>query len=462
VVHPVHTEAVANIKSRDELLLFLFLGTGLRAGIDWDRASPWRRAAGVAATLLACLSKETAVVQPALLLLAWHLTGKGVRRSLGPVLAHGGAVAASLGMRALVLDRMTFGGKLDVIDNTLAAAGGPGERLATATAILGRYLGLVAWPHPLAWDYSFARIPVVGWNDAGALASLGAHGLLAVAAALGIRRRRAAGFGLAFYALTMLLVSNVVVLIGATMGERFLFVPTFGLAVAAADVMGRASAAAWWRAAGALPALLLGVLLAAGAGATVVRNRAWKDNATLFQADIAVCGGSARARFALASEHRLAGERLPPGPRRDELLLLSEQGNLEALRIHPGYTQAWYNLGVTYDAMKDPTRAAAAYREVLARDPRHKEALNNSGVILFPQGKLAEAEAFFRRALEVDPAYADALGNVGACHHSRGELVEAMAMYEKALAVDPGNARMRRGIDDARAALAARGEPAAP
>jgi hypothetical protein len=94
-------------------------------------------------------------------------------------------------------------------------------------------LWLLIFPVKLAADRSFHQIPLAGPADPAAWASLVA--MAAILAAVIARRRRdpllfwAAGF----FGLALVPVSNLVVLIGAPMAERFLPSVGFALAVAA-------------------------------------------------------------------------------------------------------------------------------------------------------------------------------------------------------------------------------------
>ena len=47
-----------------------------------------------------------------------------------------------------------------ILNNTLNAATDTGSRYATAFYILLKYIGLLIFPHPLSYDYSFSQIKV--------------------------------------------------------------------------------------------------------------------------------------------------------------------------------------------------------------------------------------------------------------------------------------------------------------
>ena len=76
-------------------------------------------------------------------------------------------------LRTIILDPSTANVVADpYINNSILAAGTIGERLASNFLLLGKYLQLLVYPHPLSYDYSFQHFPIVGWNNGLAWLSL--------------------------------------------------------------------------------------------------------------------------------------------------------------------------------------------------------------------------------------------------------------------------------------------------
>jgi tetratricopeptide (TPR) repeat protein len=80
----------------------------------------------------------------------------------------------------------------------------------------------------------------------------------------------------------------------------------------------------------------------------------------------------------------------------------------------PRDTSIPFQLGAVFEQQKRYAEAERAFREVLARDPRHAPALNYLGYMLADRGeRLEESVELIQRALEIDPengAYLDSLG----------------------------------------------------
>lgn len=271
-VHPVHAEAVAYVAAVNELLCTIFALAALRSYIRSRDDRPWTAGLPAAAFFFAALlSKEMAITVP-LLALAWDLIcrgnspGRALRRSL-PLF---GVCGIYLLLRATVLPA--------------AALESPpvGVRLATSVTLVGEYLRLLVFPWPLRVLYdlpirwSFGEPAVIAWGAvlAGAVALLVAY------------RRR---FPLAVFAATWTLVSLLPAsglpgfIQPALIAERYLYLPSVGVALLAGVAVARFYPAGEARgrlvfAPAAIAALLLGGgLLAAWHG------RAWHDEERFYK-----------------------------------------------------------------------------------------------------------------------------------------------------------------------------------
>lgn len=280
-VHPIVTEAACTQVGASESLAAVFATGSLLAFLAWRRGGGWSRAAiSGALLLLGLLSKENAVVAAAAApLLAWLVLREPLAKA---ALA---AVPAALAVLAWAAIRFAlFGAVLGVGDPVYA--GFPADaRLATALAAVGAYdVPALFWPAKLLPVVSFQDLPpATGLADLRALA--GAAFLLVVLAWAGLHARRdpPAAFGLLFFLVAFLPVSNLLTGIGAVAATRFLYLPLTGLALAlacgAADLL-RSPRAGPRRAGAAFAALLVLVPLGFGWREAPV----WKDEVALYGA----------------------------------------------------------------------------------------------------------------------------------------------------------------------------------
>lgn len=290
-VHPVRAEAVANIVGQAELVAgactlgaCLIHATRPRTGmVGWGR-----RLGVVTLFAVAVLTKESAIALPGLLV-ALDLAQRRVEPSARGVIAYTRGigmlmfllVAAAIAYLAL---RVSVLGSLGGVD---AAPSLPflreQGRVPTALRAWIEYVRLLFFPADLAADYSPAVIlPVQAISP---LALLGAAILLlTVALALLTPVFPAAGLPAAWFFISILPVSNLLLPIGVVLAERLLYTPAFVVSLIAAS--GWAHWAARPMAIRARRPLVAAVAVALVllAGRTFVRNPDWKDTPAVWDA----------------------------------------------------------------------------------------------------------------------------------------------------------------------------------
>ncbi len=279
-VHPVHSEAVANVVGRAELYSALFvLGACL---LFWKGRglSPPRRVArllGIGALYVLGLgSKEMAATLPALLVLMAlfrndevRVTDR-VRTDLPVFLLTGVLLAAFLGARFLTLGSMSG----EVPAPTLVGLSA-GQRILTSLAVWPQYFRLLVFPLDLVVDYTPAVLfPALTWGPDVILGLLMILGGAAAVIFLWPRERLVA-FGIAWFGIAILPVTNLLIPTGVLLAERTLYLPSVGLAFVAAGVVS-------WTARErrkSLPMLLVaaGVVCGAFMVRTVLRNPSWRS-----------------------------------------------------------------------------------------------------------------------------------------------------------------------------------------
>jgi tetratricopeptide (TPR) repeat protein len=459
-LHPLLTESVTNIVGRADLLAAFGVLAGLLCYVRSALAAGRRRLAWLAgmaaAQAIGLFSKESAVVLPGIVLvygLTWF-DRTTWRRLASAYAALALPFAAFFYLRAQAHLHMA----VPFTDNPLADAGFWTARL-TAFKVIGKFLWLFLWPARLSADYSYNAVPLFGWQawtweDAQALIGLAVClGAALVAVILAVRGRRAEKpilFFLVFFFVAISPTSNLIVFIGSIMAERFLYLPSVGLAgcvVAAIYALGqtplrqpqtvRAACAALW-----LACLALGAR-------TYVRNRDWKDELSLWTSAVTVSPGNAKAHYNLANTLEILPGRLPEA--------IAEYR--AALRIDPNHADVHYNLANALSAApgRQP-EAIAEYQAALRIEPDRVEAHNNlANALARLPGRLPEAIAEYQAALRIRPASAEVHHNLAnALLRLPGGLSEAIDEYHAALRIDPGLADAHIHLANALARLPGR------
>jgi len=290
-LHAIHTEAVAGIVGRAEILSLCF---GALAVLSYVRAREragterwWRYACSGLFLFLAFGSKESALAWlpflPVYSLATQPAEERNVRVELARALAVGVApLALFFVLRYVALSELVAANQVAWAANPLAHEPA-GVRILTATKVWAYALYKLCVPYPLASDYG-ARVfdQVESAFDPLFVLSLAALGLVLW---LGIKSYRVRP--LVFLAVTSFfgfsfLTSNVAIPIGTLFAERLLFVPSLGFAFLVTFVCRRFPPR---QQLGQLVHGTLAVLMIASAGLSVHRVAAWKNDLTLFVTD---------------------------------------------------------------------------------------------------------------------------------------------------------------------------------
>ncbi|SPE34695.1 Tetratricopeptide TPR_2 repeat protein [Candidatus Sulfopaludibacter sp. SbA3] len=456
-LHPLLTESVTNIVGRADLLTALGVLAGLLCHMRGASAAGRHRVAwlaGLAAAQAAGLfSKENAAVLPCIMLLydlIW--SGRSAWRRRAPAYA---AVAVPIAAFFCLRSALQIHMLVAFTENPLVNAGFWTARL-TAVKVVGMCLGLFFWPARLSADYSFNAIPLFGWRasnweDAKALIALAVCvGAALFAVLLAVRWRRTGMpllFFLVFFFVASSPTSNLIILIGSIMAERFLYLPLVGLAgcvVAAIHALGRrgflkrpAAAPVAWAA--------LGVVGLAFTARTYARNVDWQDDRSLWTSTVEVCPHSARPHYNLGLELQRAPDGLPEA-------IAEYQA---ALRIQPGLAAAHNNLAnaLAYTPGRLP-EAIPEYQAALRIQPDLTTAHYNLANALAYTGRLPEAIAEYQAALRIQPDLAEAHANLGnTLVRIPGRLLEAIAEYRAALRIQTDRTEVHFSLANALAQM---------
>ncbi len=444
-VHPLLTESVTNIVGRADLLAGFGVLAGWLCYVKAAATQGWRRllwlAGLTAAAAIGIFSKESAAVLPGIMLL-YDLAFPG-RATWRKRVA--GYVAVAIPFAAFVYFRSALHTRLLIAvgDNPMAGAGFWTIRL-TAIKVIGKFLWLFVWPAGLSADYSYNAVPLFDWTAAEI-----AKTLLALAMVAGLifaaRVRRSLLFFTLFFFVALAPVSNLIVVIGSIMAERFMYLPSIGL-VGCAVVVSGWLARRFGRTTVFIAASLACVLLAAR---TYARNFDWHDELSLWSSTVEVYPEDARA-------HNNLGYALlqVPGRRGDAIAEYEA-----ALRIRPDYPEARYNLGNALLASRGRlAEAIGEYEAALRARPDYAEARNNlANALLQKPGRLQDAIAQYRAALQIRPDYAEAHNNLAnALLQVPGGVPEAIAEFQTAANLSPGYAEAHNNLGNVLARIPGR------
>jgi tetratricopeptide (TPR) repeat protein len=402
---------------------------------------------------VACLSKESAVILPAL---AWCVTAPSLSPGVAPDIRR--RVRWVAPFAALVAAYLIVHG---VVAPLSGVAVPYREAAGAAVVMVNEFVRLLVIPIGLTVDHQVPR--AISW-----VTVAGAAGWMAGAAVVAI----AVGRCLPLAALGGWLVAwTMAPMIPLALSTRVALVQEHRalLAVAGFGLIAGACAEAWRGAATSTRARMAVGLTAAllvGAYATLSWNRVgvwaseeslWRDAATKvpdsplahtwlgtlaqrrgesdlaigeFQQALRADPSYAFAALAVARLHHERRER--PAAR---------AAYLRTLAIAPGSVQALAGLGLLAQEEGDLSAAAAMYREVLRIAPRDLATRNNLATIVLAQGDYRAARDEYRAVLALDPDQPRVLTNLGYALLALGEREAAIAELRRAAALNPADHR---------------------
>lgn len=376
----------------------------------------------------------------------------------------------------------------EILNNPYLLANGE-ERFATKGYVLLKYLRLQLFPHPLSSDYSYNTIEYRHFTSWDFILSMVIHlGMIYFAVKL-ILKKHILGFALATYIIFALMIGNVLMDIGATMGERLIFHSSIGFCIAmayfilkGADKLSTVSISVRKT---SLMALVLVITFLFGCK-TWERNWDWKNDVTLFLKDVKTMPhsvlvlGNAGARWVdLADTKEVTGIQVPG---QDSTRYNDYNGTLKitdeevkeggfkskreaalnkgirflkhAIELHPRYVNGYLNLGLAsfklrndFDALyywKNAERLypnnpyLRNYYSVFAND------LKNRGITSFNRGRMDSAAMAYNKWTILTPNDPEAWYNLGGAYFNSQKFALAKKSWERALQLNPNYAEVKK------------------
>jgi tetratricopeptide (TPR) repeat protein len=252
-------------------------------------------------------------------------------------------------------------------------------------------MGLLFAPVGLTADYWKVRVSTSPFEIA-VLASILLIVSLLFVIAWSQRKSPAVAWGLCFWGLTLLPVSNIPFAIGTMKAERLLYSPSAGVLVALAGALTFLMTRG-----GLVRRVVIVVVVVAVALLSILtwnRNHDWESN------------------FTLATV------------------------TLEKVPDSPSFTMV---MGNWFRDQGNNAEARKYYLRLLEVIPFHRSALFNLGNVALDEGEHEEAVSYYQRVLNLHPDYTKALNNLGQAYHKMGRYDEAAEVYERFRKLKPDN-----------------------
>ena len=387
LILPIHTEVVANITGRSELLsLFFALLAMLEA--TKSKINYWLLGLWVLASIG---GKETGIaILPILTIIFYQ---KNTPLSKEVFLKYFKEISAvAIGALLYFFFRFFSLGigsflniKTSLIENQLLFTD-TFSRIATALKILWMYFYKTFWPANLCSDYSYNQIETVSnWLNSPTILGLLLMLTALVLLLINLKKKNPLALGSGIFLFSFLPVSNLFFPIGTIAGERLFFFPSLGIVLVTAYLIYKIlyTRKIWLI---QIIILLLLILVSIGYITTShIRQRVWLNETNLFISGAECAPNSALSMSNLGAVYLINDD-----------LDKAEEALKKSMEIKPIYSKGINNLGLVYFRKGDYQKAHDMYIEALSQDFPYPGAWENMVLLYLTEGKIERAKHWLR------------------------------------------------------------------
>jgi len=374
LVHPIHTEVVANIKGRDEILSLLGALLAMLYSFKYIESKRiFHLFLIFIFFLMGLFSKEVAVTFLVILPLAiYFFSDDKFRLQKGIIILIPMLIASGIYfyIRHKVIGDVSFEPSPELMNNSFLGMSFS-EKYATVFYTLLLYLKLLVFPHPLTYDYYPYHIPAMHWSDIWPVISVLVYVAMGIYAFIGIKKKNMVSFGILFYLIALSPMSNIFFPIGVFMNERFVYAASIGIILIMAYFLQRIINPK-------ISLYILLIILSLYSLKTMSRNTVWKNDFTLFTNDVKISGNSAKSNTSAGG--KLIEEAVKPENKTHKTEYLNQAIYYlrRAIKIHPAYNDALLLMGnAQWELYHNPDSMMVYYSQILKKNPMFPQVYTN-------------------------------------------------------------------------------------
>lgn len=489
IAHPVHTEVVANIKGRDEILSLLFSLISLWCALLYlDKNKRYFLLLSAFIFFLGLMSKENAIMFLFIIpLTIYFFTKHSLKKNLYCTAFLFAAALLFILIRFLVLGYLNSPELPKELLNNPFLFATDSQKIGTILFTLGLYVKLLFFPHPLTHDYYPYHIPLIDFTDPRSIIPLILYSGLLAYAIFKFKRKDPFSYGILFYLSTLFIVSNLLFSVGTFMNERFIYMPSLGFAFILAyfliNVFPKFIKSE--KLSSSMVQVLLLLILIPFSIKTVTRNFVWKSDFTLFSSDVEVSENSLKCNTSAGGKYseKAQMDQSPEEKERDFKLAMKYLD--KANSIYPYNNNSLILSGNTLVFYRNDYKGAIdQYMKVLSFDPYDNNAYNNLFKVLAvlddaketayklnillklnelnpdspevssllgklygqQKGNLDSAAFFLIKATKSAPENPAAFKDLGIVYGLQKNYPNALQAFQTALKLDPNDAQVIKNI----------------
>jgi len=447
MAHPVHTEVVASLKNRDEMLAFLCgLGTLYFLLRYADTRKLWYLLPAFVVFVIGYLSKSSilpfVLIYPLALYFFTDLKPKQYLPIFIALVAL--AVFAQIGPKWFLPagERLT-----SMMENPLFVEKGLLFRMGTGLVSLLFYLKILVYPHPLLFYYGYDMIPLTTPANIWAILSFLLYAGILIYALIRFREKQLISFAILWYLIFIAMYSNFLIPVVGIVGERFVFAASLGFCIALVWVIFKIfktepnSLTIEFDARAKILVVTL-LILIPYAALTVNRNREWRNLMDLYSKDIPYLENSAKANTQYAG-YLMRTTFQDPNFRQygnvNQFKLETIKRHFHrSLEIYPGNYQTLNDLGTVYLFFgKDPDSALLFLKKAIDLNSELEPAWVNLGMAFREVKKLDSAAWCYSGILRRNPQNIRAYFALANVYNDMGEIRRAIDMNLDVLRSSP-------------------------
>ncbi len=424
--HPIHTQSVAWISGRTDILcalfyiiaFYLFMESRGRKGFP----SHLFLSLSSLCFFASLLSKEMAVTLPLALILYEIIYNEGavaefLKKKLFAYFAFIPAVVLYFFLRIEAMG-------VNFIPSS--SADSVARRISPMFGVLSDYIQLLLFPFNLNTLYPPGKsYGISAWTLLFLI--LTALFLIVLYSLLG-RFKKLLLFAFCWSAAVFIPISNIIPFSPNVKSEHFLYLPSVGIALIGGifisgmlrNFQNRKKIALQ-----VITAMLLSITVISYSSISFARNKIWKNELTLFSNQVEMNPKFARARFNLGLAYKAKRDL------ENAIKLFNS-----AIALNPKMSYAYVNIGNIYFDKNDIDNALTYYLKALELNSADGYLRNNLGVVFAIKGKSREALKEFEESIKLNPEYISPYINIGNLYAIEGSYDKSLFYLNKAIELD--------------------------
>ncbi|XP_061915758.1 protein O-mannosyl-transferase TMTC4-like isoform X4 [Entelurus aequoreus] len=238
------------------------------------------------------------------------------------------------------------------------------------------------------------------------------------------QRRRTLSLSLVLLVVPFLPACNLFFRVGFVIAERVLYLPSSGYCLLLASALGHCCHR--WAKCKKLLCVSMLALLFTFVARCALRSHQWRSEQSLFTSALAICPLNAKV-------HYNVGKNL--ADRGNATAAISYYR--EAVRLHPTYVHAMNNLGNILKERNELTEAEQLLSKAVSIQPDFAAAWMNLGIVQNSLSKFEQAEKSYRNAIRFRKKYPDCYYNLGRLYADQQRHVDALNAWKNATVLKP-------------------------